>query len=481
MGDNNRDEIELKISFVVVDSRSDKHPEWVSVCIESIRKQNIPVELIIVNNVGRKKSIGECYNRGVREAKCDLVVFVGDDDYVSFDYAEILWRWFNDEEVKKNNVVRVSTCMTAFDEETGNSFPLQRESTGCWKRDYLLEHPFNEELESGVDRELVEETQKRNDMMVSINYYHGYFYRKHEDYSCAGDLIFKLPDEPPDYYFVSSNRIFLKPITDRLENVFVDGGFNPKFAEKAKVVWVEWANKKAIDVSHAKLDAVKILRAHAFEAFTEYAHEINWNGFDYVIFIDDYIKDYVERQFGKVNGAVVMPNGVDLEKFTLPNDFRKNNKIAYAGYLTRKKGIGELLLLAKSFPEYEFHLAGKYQENDIADWFNHKKPDNVFIYPWQYEEAMNEFYQDKTFILNTSMRESQAMTLMEGMACGLKPLVADWIGAKEIYNGGVYQNIQEFGELLEGSYEPEKYREFVKENYDFENTYKEIEKLLEAK
>ena len=480
MGNNDREEMNQPlISFVVVDSRSDEHLDWVLACLDSIQKQNILVELIVVNNVGKKKSIGKCYNQGVQEAKCDLVAFVGDDDYANFDLAETLWRWFNDEENKRKNIVRVSTYMFAFDDETGNSFPLAREWTGCWKRDYLLEHPFNETLARGVDRELVEETQKRNDLMFCVKYYCGYYYRKHSDYSCAGDIVFTLPEEQPDYYFVSTNRIFLEPITNRLENVFVDANFHPQMAENAKVVWCEWANKKAIDVSNTKLKAKKILRIHAFEAFTEYAHEINWNGFDHVIFINDYIKDYVERQFGKVNGAVVIPNGVDLNRFRLTPK-SKNNKIAYAGYLTRKKGIGELLFIAKSLPEYEFHLAGKYQENDIADWVKYKKPDNVFVYPWQYDEAMNDFYQDKSFILNTSLRESQAMTLMEGMACGLKPLVADWIGAEEIYGQCVYKNIEELKKLLEGSYEPEKYRAFVKENYDFESTYKEIEKLFEV-
>jgi len=479
MGDSDRTE-KPKLSFVVVDSRSDKHPGWVVACIESIKKQNIPIELIIVNNVGRKKSIGKCYNQGIQEAKCDWVVFVGDDDYVSFEYAEVLWRWFNDKYVKEKNVVRVSTYMTAFDDETGNNFPLTRESTGCWKRDYLLKYPFNEKLPSGIDREYVEEAQKRGDLMVCLKYYLGYFYRKHLDYSCAGDLIFVMPNHNPEFYFVSSNRIFLIPIINRIEKLgstFVSAGFRSDLVKDAKVLWCEWANQKAIEVSHAKVKAKKILRVHAFEAFTEYAHEINWNGFDHVIFIDDYIKDYVEKQYGKVNGAIVIPNGVDLDRFKMKKS-KPNNKIAYTGYLTRKKGIGELLFLAQSLPDYEFHLAGKYQENDISDWVNSKKLPNVYVNPWQYDEAMSDFYQDKTYILNTSMRESQAMTIMEGMACGLKPLVRNWIGAEEIYNGNTYCSFDDLKRLLQEDCKPESYRKFIELNYDFNNIYPRLEELI---
>ena len=461
------------ISFVVIDSRSDKHPYWVNDCIKSIESQSIPIELLVVNNIGRKKTIGECWNLAVKQAKCDWVCFIGDDDFVSFDYAKVLWDWINDSEKRGGNVVNIATYMTAFEDKTGKKTALARQSTGAWKKEYLLEYPFNEALESGVDREYIEESIKRQKLTTIIEYYFGYFYRKHEDYSCAGEISFI--EKPADYLFVTSNRIFLSPITERLakeigrENIIITPHVNPELLEKAKVIWVEWANDKAVEIANYKTDAKKILRLHAYEAFSDVIKKLDLNKFDIVIFIDEYIKDYIERQYGKVKGAVVIPNGVDLDKFTF-NKHPKNNKIAYAGYLTRKKGIGELLLIAKSLPEYEFHLAGRFQEDDIADWFCYKKPDNVFIHAWQYD--INEWYKDKTYILNTSMRESQAMSIMEGMACGLKPLVNDWIGASEIYGEYVYKNIEDLKRLLV-SYKPEVYRDFV-QNYDLNDIYDKI-------
>ena len=79
------------LSFVVIDSRSDEHPDWVSDSVRSVQTQNIPIELKIVNNVGRKHTIGKCWNAGVKSATCDWVVFLGDDDFVSHDYAKVLW------------------------------------------------------------------------------------------------------------------------------------------------------------------------------------------------------------------------------------------------------------------------------------------------------------------------------------------------------------------------------------------------------
>ena len=470
------------VSIVIIDSRSDKHSGWVNASIQSAETQNIPVEVIVINNVGRKKTIGECWNEGVRRANCDYVFFLGDDDYISFDMIETLYRWALQDKSANSRVVNITSYMTAFEDETGNKTALTRQHTGMWKKDYLIKNPFNEKLKKGIDREYIEEVLKRGDLLIIIEYYFGYFYRRHKDYKCAGDIIFA--EKPADYYFVTANRIFLTPITNRLakivgeNNVFASPHITPELMDKAKVIWVEWANEKAIEVANYKCNAKKILRLHAYEAFSETVKRLDLNKFDIVIFIDEYIKNYVEKQYGKVNGAIVIPNGVDLNKFILLEK-PKNNKIAVAGYLTRKKGIGELLLIAKSLPSYEFHLAGRYQEDDIADWMHHKKPDNVFIYEWQYDQAMNDFYQDKSFILNTSMRESQAMTIMEGMACGLKPIVSDWIGAEEIYGEFVYKNIQDIRRILEGSYEPEKYRKFVEENYNLDKIYPKLEELFE--
>lgn len=458
----------MLISFITVDSRSDVHPKWVGECLASLQNQDDDnYEIIVVNNIGRKKTIGEAFNEGVKEAQGEWCVFVGDDDYVEGDYISTLRKWMNR---IKGNIVSISTYMYAFDDNSGSHFPMTRQSTGAWRREYLLKYPFNEILKKGIDREYIEEVQKRNDLILILKYYHGYYYRRHQDYRCAGDVIFHK--EATDFYFVTSNRAFLNQITDRLDSFFVDNDFNYDLAKQAKVTWVEWGNEKAIEISKADLPGKKILRVHAYEVFTNYAHQINWQGFDTIIFVNDYIKEYAEKQFGKMLHAIVIPNGIDIKRFTF-KDKPKNNKIAFAGYLTRKKGIGELLFIAKSLPDYEFHLAGRFQENDIAEWFKRKKPDNVFLTEWKYDEAMNEFYQDKSFILNTSLRESQGVSIMEAMSCGLKPLVYDWIGADQIYKNYIYKNFDELKALLEGDYSPSEYRKLIAQ-YDVDLMYSKI-------
>ena len=471
------------ISIIIIDSRSKVKPEWVNGAIESAINQNIPVETIVIPNTDNLKTIGECWNEGVIQATTNYCLFLGDDDFLSFDTAELLYRWFNSEKIKNSRVQCVSNFMTAFEDETGKKTALARQHTGMWKRDYLLKYPFNEKLRKGIDREYQEEAIKRGDLVTIVEYSFSYFYRKHNLPSCAGDITFI--EKPADYYFLTSNRIFLHSITERFakkvgkDNIIISPHTNEETVNKAKVIWVEWANEKAVEIQNASIDAYKILRLHAYEAFSDTIKKLDLNKFDKVIFIDHYIKDYVERQYGKVKGAVVIPNGVEVDRYKIEPNKQRNNKIAFAGYLTRKKGIGELVLLAESFPEYEFHLAGRYQEDDIADYFNHKMPKNVFMNEWKYDTAMDDFYKDKSFILNTSLRESQGMTIMEGMACGLSPLIRGWIGSDEVYKKEwIYNSIEDFRRLLENPIDPEECRKFVVDNYSIDNIYPKLEELL---
>jgi len=463
------------VTVVMIDSRSREHPDWVNIAVESVKKQTVPVDLIIVDNRDNSKTIGTCWNEAVKQVKTPFTLFLGDDDWLAQDYIASLLSYTK----THPEHIAYTSNMTVYNEDEKILAPINRVCTGMWRTEYLLEHPFNTVLKSGIDREYIEKVVQHGNSYLVVNHNYGYYYRKHRFHSCAGDISFKT--EPSDIYILASYPTFVEPIKQRLKNyasVFsTSKKFDAKLAEHAKLIWCEWADSRAVDVSHFKCDAKKILRVHAYEVFTDVIFHIDFDAFDAVIFVAEHIKDYLESRLQRsLNNAYVIPNGVDLSKLVISPKPDKP-QIAYAGYISHKKGVDLLVALAKHFPEYTFHVAGKFQEDDVGWYLSNRKPNNMIIYPWRYD--INTFFANKTHILNVSLREGCPVSVIEGMACGLKPLIYNWIGSEELFGKeAVWSNFAEFRAMLTESTEPEQYRSYVENNFDFEDIFCRYEQIL---
>jgi glycosyltransferase involved in cell wall biosynthesis len=471
------------ITGIMIDSRSEVHPDWVNLSLNSIRKAEelYPLEkLIVVKNTDRKKTIGQCWNEALQYVETEWTMFFADDDWITPDFLFVYHYWTTRKET--NRSVAIQSHMTVYNEtEKGDVYnTLERCHTGMWRTEYLREHPFNEKLEKGIDREYVEECDKRGDFRLVIHYYHGYHYRQHEDYSCAGKI--RLIKESGDLYFNARYPIFIQPVTERLKKNYTvtldNHPFDPQVAKGAKVMWCDWADENAFNISEYDNGVPKILRLHAYEAFGSMIHYIDFDKFEKVIFVAKHIKDYVERQIKKkLKNAVVIPNGVNVSDYYIPDDKEKNNKIAWAGQIGRKKGALLLLFLAEHFPDYEFHIAGKYDEKDIAELFHQRMPDNMFIHPYSYN--IKEFFKDKTYYLNTSPREGCPITPLQAMASGLKPIIYKWSGAEDYMPSyWLFKDVNEFDMILKGEYDPWRYREYVENNYNFNVMYDKFVEII---
>ena len=459
------------VTVVVIDTRSKEHPDWVEMCKQSILNQSVRCQLIVVENTERDKTIGKCWNEAVKQAEGNWVFFVGDDCWIARDCVQVMMG-----HVQEGKPC-VTTYMTMFENDEYRI--VMRPCTGMWEKDYLLKHPFNEELNSGIDREYVQEVIKRGDNYVLVGYYFGHYDRRH-DKNTTKKLVFKAPPKAEIYVTCTANVAFVTPLVKewrKTKDVFIaNQPFDPNI--ESDIIWCEWGTENAVKVGDHDTKAKKFLRIHAYEAFLAYIHYIDFKKYEKVFFIAEHIKRYVESKVGKIPNAVVVPVGVDLSQFTIGKN-KDKKKVAFAGEISRKKGAGELILIANSFPEFQFHVAGKFNEDDTARFFNENKPKNIILEPYSYN--LNKFFEDKSFILNTSLREGNPVTVMEGMACGLKPIVNNWIGAKEIYRDNVYKNIQDISDLLYEYHEPEHYRKFIEDNFSFDKTVEKINEYISSK
>jgi len=178
--------IELPVITVGI-VRGRDNQKWFDIALNSVYKQvyrnYIELDVVVLENFDRSKSIGKCYNEIAEKAKGDWVFYLGDDDHIVPEYLLSLVLMFY--QMKKlhtsKKIVNIVSYSTIFGE--GHTKEISTKSpTGMWLKDYVLANPFDETLKSAVDTEMF----KR--LNLSDVYYpcvaahqYGYYYRQHKD------------------------------------------------------------------------------------------------------------------------------------------------------------------------------------------------------------------------------------------------------------------------------------------------------------
>ena len=100
-------------------------------------------------------------------------------------------------------------------------------------------------------------------------------------------------------------------------------------------------------------------------------------------------------------------------------------------------------------PDYRLFFGGEFADAALEHYLKHMVDaldlrDVVFFDPPAAEQEDVRFWlEDKHYIVSTSIVESQSMGLLEGMACGLKPVVHNFPGADQVFPSEFLFNISE--------------------------------------
>lgn len=254
------------------------------------------------------------------------------------------------------------------------------------------------------------------------------------------------------------------------------------------VCWFEWCDELVIYGSHHKQEGIKIIcRLHSYEAFTPYPNLVDWENVDYTIFVAEHIRTTVLKSTSIAPERTgVIQNGVHMDKFNFSMRSKGFN-IAYAGYINYKKGPMLLLQTIKAITEnddrYRLFIAGEFQDLRYVQYFRQmldqmKLNKNVFYEGWQSD--LNSWLEDKHYILCTSVLESQGMGIMQAMSKGIKPVVHNFVGAKEIYpESYVWNTTAEACRMVfSEEYNPIEYRKFIEDNYEYRGKINRIIRLI---
>jgi len=256
------------------------------------------------------------------------------------------------------------------------------------------------------------------------------------------------------------------------------------------ISWFEWCTDLAVMVSKLPKVCKNIVRLHRFEAYNDWPSQVQWENIDMLITVgNSFVRDALLEQVPDVENRtriVTIPNGVNFDRFKFFGKQRGKN-LACVGYLNMRKNPTFLLQCMQKLhyidPGYRLFFAGAFQDKMLEQYIRYmvqvlELTDVVFFDGWQ--QDLNSWLQDKHYVISGSIGESQGMGVLEGMACGLKPVVHNFPGADQIFPSEFLFNISEefCRQILSDVYEPERYRRFVEENYSLKSQLKRTNDLF---
>lgn len=226
-----------------------------------------------------------------------------------------------------------------------------------------------------------------------------------------------------------------------------------------------------------------ICRIHDIEAWVGNHGRVNWNWVNHVIFIAEHIQNKVlsEIQLPSTTKVHLIKHGLDTSKWTFKERWH-GNKIAIIGNINHQKNFPLALQVLADNPTYELHVVGKgldswnryYVENFIKR--NNLK---VFFYDWV--ESLDEFLEDKNYLLLTSMKEAFSFVVGEACAKGIRPLIHAFPDAHNIWpKEWIWEKVSDASDMLQRFYEYDsyRYREYVEEHYPVQKMLEQYNELL---
>ncbi len=256
------------------------------------------------------------------------------------------------------------------------------------------------------------------------------------------------------------------------------------------IAWFEWCTPRVVFASRLPRLCRTVVRLHRCEAAEDWASQVSWGNIDVLVLPDsgelrDRLREQVPR-LGEMTRIVELPTGVNTDKFTFTDRLRGKN-LACIGSLS---GAGNPQLILQCFamlheidPEYRLFFDGmcydrrlySYLQNMIAEM---RLAGCVRFDGWQ--EDADTWLADKHVLVVGGPGEGHPAGVLEGMARGIKPLIHTFPGARALFpDEFLFRNAEEFCDrILEGEYQPRRYRRFVADNFPPERPLRCIDAIL---
>lgn len=289
--------------------------------------------------------------------------------------------------------------------------------------------------------------------------------------------------------------------------------YNPQYAEWADVIWFDTADNNLMSGTNpgsAILDDIDnyqpwdlhdmdltnkkvICRPIDIEVWQGHMESPKYDVIDDLIFIAPHIREIVNEHELKDRREDLqvhtIPHSVDLDQWTF-KERKPGFDIAVVAERWMSKGEAYVLQIAMRLkaidPRYKIHWLGQrsdYQwEHAYFDEFIEHHKLNIEI--TNIVDSVDEWLEDKNYLLHASHKEAFSAATAEAMAKGIRPILHRFYGADPLWGDlPTWSSIDEAIDMItDGTYDSQAYRQFLTDHrYTLPQMMEDIEQVINRK
>jgi len=230
------------------------------------------------------------------------------------------------------------------------------------------------------------------------------------------------------------------------------------------VVLCTWADR---DFTEMFPNSRHILMMRRFEFYHAPWINYKWDKVSALICCNPWIANQVRMGLPDHKDKIhYIPNPISPSSWTYM-DRGHGKKIGMVGRIHSVKNYPLAAQILMALPDdYELHIAGERNDSWIEIYLRELKLKNLFLHgPIQHSD-LDRWWEDKNYCLSTATSEGDPMFVLEAMSKGIKPIIHEWPGAKEMYPvGWTFDSIERAKEIiLSSQYDSRQYRTFIEKH-----------------
>lgn len=285
-------------------------------------------------------------------------------------------------------------------------------------------------------------------------------------------------------FFATSCQEALESIYDFVRQRFVAELHVGKSAEEIQgimewcdVAWFDGCDEAAVQACAGGGSCKVVVRVHNDDVYEGRVKVVDWGNVEVVVLgSNSFVKSVFVESVGDIGGRsrlVTMDYGVDVDKIAFRHRERGKNIACVCDLDLRSNPMFLLQCMQKlNYLDsgYRLYVAGRFSDKATERYVKH------IVETFDLGEAvvfeggvkdLSEWFSDKHYIVWTGIGEEGLDGVFKGMASGLKPVVHNFPGSSELFEGWYLFNLSEdfCSQVMSDNYEPERYRDFVAARY----------------